>query len=296
MSVLGAEADDGAAGRVIRARPGGSGGVHQATGQRSGHRPHHRRLRDRGQRDRLRQGDGHPEVPARRDFTYSLQSPVQGGYDGNGLSVLADFLTQKSGYCIHFASAMAVMARLEGIPSRIAVGYAPGRLTGRHGIRRRARVHFPSSRSTPVTPTPGRSCTFRAWAGFRSSPPPHAAWCRPTPRTPSSGGASTNDGNNDGLRAERRRHHRLLHPNPRLSPCREAGKADAGTSWRPCSTALPAVLVLVLVAASPRLVRGSIRARRLRGPASGRNGQAAARSHGQSCWTWPRITACARGQ
>ena len=64
------------------------------------------------------------------EFTYSLQSPVQGGYDGNGLSVLADFLEQKSGYCIHYASAMAVMARLEGIPSRIAVGYAPGRLTG----------------------------------------------------------------------------------------------------------------------------------------------------------------------
>ena len=59
------------------------------------------------------------------EFTYSLQSPVQGGYDGNGLSVLADFLAQKSGYCIHYASAMAVMARLEGIPSRIAVGYAP---------------------------------------------------------------------------------------------------------------------------------------------------------------------------
>ena len=55
---------------------------------------------------------------------------MQGGYDGNGLSVLADFLTLKSGYCIHFASAMAVMARLEGIPSRIAVGYAPGRSTG----------------------------------------------------------------------------------------------------------------------------------------------------------------------
>ena len=64
------------------------------------------------------------------DFTYSLESPVQGGYDGNGLSVLADFLTQKSGDRIHFASAMAVMARLEGIPSRIAVGYAPGRQTG----------------------------------------------------------------------------------------------------------------------------------------------------------------------
>ncbi|BCW58016.1 DUF3488 and transglutaminase-like domain-containing protein [Arthrobacter sp. StoSoilB20] len=64
------------------------------------------------------------------EFTYSLQAPVQNGYDGNGLSVLADFLTVKSGYCVHFSSAMAVMARAEGIPSRIAVGYAPGRLTG----------------------------------------------------------------------------------------------------------------------------------------------------------------------
>ncbi|MGP0222683.1 transglutaminase TgpA family protein [Paenarthrobacter sp. NCHU4564] len=64
------------------------------------------------------------------EFTYSLQAPVQNGYDGNGLSVLADFLSVKSGYCVHFSSAMAVMARVEGIPSRIAVGYAPGRLTG----------------------------------------------------------------------------------------------------------------------------------------------------------------------
>ena len=29
------------------------------------------------------------------EFSYSLQSPVQGGYDGNGLSVLADFLNAK---------------------------------------------------------------------------------------------------------------------------------------------------------------------------------------------------------
>lgn len=64
------------------------------------------------------------------EFTYSLQAPVQNGYDGNGLSVLADFLSVKAGYCVHFSSAMAVMARVEGIPSRIAVGYAPGRLTG----------------------------------------------------------------------------------------------------------------------------------------------------------------------
>ncbi|WP_194266051.1 transglutaminaseTgpA domain-containing protein [Arthrobacter yangruifuii] len=64
-------------------------------------------------------------------FSYSLEAPVQGGYDGNGMSVLSEFLERKAGYCVHFAAAMAVMAREEGIPSRMALGYAPGQRTGR---------------------------------------------------------------------------------------------------------------------------------------------------------------------
>jgi len=46
------------------------------------------------------------------------------------MEVLAKFLDAKSGYCIHYATAMAVMARAIGIPSRVAVGFAPGRATG----------------------------------------------------------------------------------------------------------------------------------------------------------------------
>jgi hypothetical protein len=42
------------------------------------------------------------------------------------MDVIAAFLKQKAGYCIHFASAMAVMARSLGIPSRVAVGFLPG--------------------------------------------------------------------------------------------------------------------------------------------------------------------------
>ena len=64
------------------------------------------------------------------EFNYSLDAPVEGGYDGNGIEVLDRFLQQKSGYCIHFAAAMAVMAREAGIPSRMALGFAPGRSTG----------------------------------------------------------------------------------------------------------------------------------------------------------------------
>lgn len=63
------------------------------------------------------------------DFHYSETAPVASGYDGNGVSVIAEFLDRKSGYCVHFSSAMAVMARTLGIPARIAVGYAPGSIT-----------------------------------------------------------------------------------------------------------------------------------------------------------------------
>ena len=63
-------------------------------------------------------------------FVYSIDAPVDGGYDGNSLDVMARFLESKSGYCVHYAGTMAVMARLAGIPSRVAVGYSPGTPTG----------------------------------------------------------------------------------------------------------------------------------------------------------------------
>jgi len=60
------------------------------------------------------------------NFAYSETAPVSEGYDGNGVDVIAEFLEVKRGYCVHFSSAMAVMARSLSIPARIAVGYAPG--------------------------------------------------------------------------------------------------------------------------------------------------------------------------
>ncbi|MCW2750461.1 MAG: hypothetical protein JWR83_1571 [Aeromicrobium sp.] len=68
-------------------------------------------------------------------FTYSTTAPVAHGYDGNGVDVIAAFLKQKQGYCVHFSSTMAVMARTLGIPSRVAVGYAPGKVLGSTGSK-----------------------------------------------------------------------------------------------------------------------------------------------------------------
>jgi transglutaminase-like putative cysteine protease len=60
------------------------------------------------------------------DFQYSVDTPLEQGYGGDGMAVIATFLEVKSGYCVHFASAMAIMARTLGIPSRVSIGYLPG--------------------------------------------------------------------------------------------------------------------------------------------------------------------------
>ncbi|HEY2643423.1 MAG TPA: DUF3488 and transglutaminase-like domain-containing protein [Galbitalea sp.] len=62
-------------------------------------------------------------------FTYSTKTPAAEGFDGSGLDVIVPFLKAKSGYCVHFATTMAVMARTLGIPSRVAVGFLPGKAT-----------------------------------------------------------------------------------------------------------------------------------------------------------------------
>lgn len=65
----------------------------------------------------------------RSEFTYSLDAPVDGGFDGTGADAVAEFLDVRSGYCIHFAGAFALMAQTLDLPVRIVVGYLPGRLT-----------------------------------------------------------------------------------------------------------------------------------------------------------------------
>ncbi|MGK2939656.1 MAG: transglutaminaseTgpA domain-containing protein [Solirubrobacteraceae bacterium] len=68
------------------------------------------------------------------DFTYSELAPVERGFDGGGAEVLAEFLEVKAGYCVHFSSAMATMARTLGIPARIAVGFTGGTPVLQEGV------------------------------------------------------------------------------------------------------------------------------------------------------------------
>jgi transglutaminase-like putative cysteine protease len=58
-------------------------------------------------------------------FTYSLKA------SGSGGDALSQFiLTDRSGYCEQFASAMAVMARMLGIPAKVSIGFTGGTKIG----------------------------------------------------------------------------------------------------------------------------------------------------------------------
>ncbi|MCU1638556.1 MAG: protease [Microbacteriaceae bacterium] len=99
-------------------------------------------------------------------FRYSEDAPVEGEYDGTGMDVLATFLEVRAGYCIHFASAMAVMARSLDIPARVVVGFLPGKLSMRggetsfsvttHDLHSWPELYFEGVGWVQFEPTPGR--------------------------------------------------------------------------------------------------------------------------------------------
>lgn len=55
-------------------------------------------------------------------FVYTLDAPDGDGR--NNLEVVGDFLERRSGYCTHYASALAVLGRALGVPTRMVLGYS----------------------------------------------------------------------------------------------------------------------------------------------------------------------------
>jgi hypothetical protein len=89
-------------------------------------------------------------------FTYDLSTAP-----GNGDDALVEFLTHgRRGYCEQFASAMAVMLRTVGVPSRVAVGFTGGRATDEGRSVSTSDAHawveawFPGIGWTTFDPTP----------------------------------------------------------------------------------------------------------------------------------------------
>ena len=117
-------------------------------------------------------------------FVYSETAPVEQGYDGNDAQIIARFLQNRSGYCQHFASSMAVMARTLGIPARVAVGFTPGQKqnddNGEYFLVTTSNLHaWPELYFTGVgwvrfEPTPGRGDTPVFSLGDPNEPQPNS--------------------------------------------------------------------------------------------------------------------------
>jgi transglutaminase-like putative cysteine protease len=96
-------------------------------------------------------------------LTYSLQQPRMEIYDP-----IANFLfVRKAGHCEYFASAMAVMLRTIGIPSRVVNGFRSDEfndLTGNYIVRAKdahswVEAYFPGYGWQTFDPTPGANAT-----------------------------------------------------------------------------------------------------------------------------------------
>lgn len=91
-------------------------------------------------------------------FTYDETPPAPGG-----VPPLAHFVAEgKSGYCQHFAGAMALMLRMLGIPARVAAGFTSGTFEDGGWTVTDRNAHawvetwFPGYGWLPFDPTPGR--------------------------------------------------------------------------------------------------------------------------------------------
>jgi hypothetical protein len=92
-------------------------------------------------------------------FTYDLTPPEQSTDDP-----VWSFLSSKRGYCIHFATAMVVLATAIGLPARVAIGYAHGHAQSDGWMSFNAatahmwpEIYFDRLGWVPFEPTPGSS-------------------------------------------------------------------------------------------------------------------------------------------
>ena len=170
---------------------------------------------------------------------------------GNGGADLMAFMNDRVGYCEQFAASMAIMARVLGIPSRVAVGFLePERATNgawvfsAHDLHAWPELYFPGSGWVRFEPTPSDRAgnvpdyTTAEFAPVTASPSPSAS--RSTELLPDRGATASAD----------------------------AGSADEETSsipWLPVLAGIAGLALVALLLHTPRLVRRARRRRRLTG-------------------------------
>jgi hypothetical protein len=191
----------------------------------------------------------------RDNGTYTTDVPA-----GNGTDTLEEFLDESNpdrfltGYCEQFAAAMAVMARTINIPARFAIGFlTPTEISphlyeySAHDLHAWPELYFPGA----------------GWVRFEPTPPDRAPQTpdytqHEFPATaeddlPSSGTASADIENRPELNDPKEK-----------NPQNEGGDQDGFVvPWRTVAIGALGLAGLVVLALTPRFVRGRRRERRL---------------------------------
>ncbi len=190
-------------------------------------------------------------------FTYTLDVPQQ-----TGPSAMQDFLSRRSGYCVHYATAMTVMARTLGIPARVAVGVLPGERVGGQESTDGQQVEVWEVSERDAHAWPELYLRDAGWVRFEPTPGARSG-VAPPGTEPSAGATPTAQPTPQAQQAD---------PTPAAAqqqPPDQAGRqadADARSGrWR---WVLLAVVVVGIVAGVPRLVVTVRRRRRWAGAAT----------------------------
>jgi transglutaminase-like putative cysteine protease len=207
----------------------------------------------------------------RSRFTYSTRQ-----LPGNGYEALENFLLKdRLGYCEQFASSMAMMARAVGIPSRVSVGFLPGKQVGDvwqvsiRDMHAWPELYFASYGWVRFEPTPA---TVTGQAPLWSVQPEENPTDEPTADPSASASAQPS-------------------ANAEPSQLPEAPTTDAdpaGASWGRTVLWLVGGLVVLLILAAPATIRVRRRTVRL-------NGEGEAEDLVESAWAEIRDTVVDHG-
>ncbi|WP_210648509.1 DUF3488 and transglutaminase-like domain-containing protein [Nocardioides sp. SYSU D00065] len=170
---------------------------------------------------------------------------------GDGAADLMAFLDDRVGYCEQFAASMAIMARVIGIPSRVAVGFLePEKATNgsweysAHDLHAWPELYFPGSGWVRFEPTPQSRGT--------QAPDYTTAEFEQVAESASPSASRSTE---------------LLPERDEAAEAEAAAATEDATSfpWLPVIAGLLGLGVLVLLLLTPRLVRAARRRRRLAG-------------------------------
>lgn len=194
-------------------------------------------------------------------FVYDESTPYEPGTDADDpYAIMESFLSERRGFCVHYASAFGVIARELGIPTRVAVGYA-SRPNGADATTVRGRdlhawpeVYVAGAGWVAFEPTPGG-------AGYRADND------EDVPATPGDdedeAADETSADRDTGTPAPEPTAEQPGTDDPRADSATDS-PADSGSPWTPWWVGLSAVALLVLVPAGARGWIASARRRRMR--------------------------------